>query len=437
MVPWLDLWVQQIDIKGAYLNGILKETIYMRQPEGYSDGTDRVCKLNRTLYSLKQAGREWNQQLDLGLQSLQFKWLLSDPCTYIWCQGNKFQIITIWVDDLLIFTTTDNGMWLVKKQIASKWKVKDLGELAKIIGIEITRQWHHPDGSISIFQKQYIESILWKENMECANLVSMPMDCNNLPEPNPDQSVSNCSNLYTWLLGELQYIANCTRPDIIFAIHCLASYTANPSMQHQIMLKSVLKYLVGTRSHGITYQKTTDQQQIVRYVDAGFTNTDKKKSTTGITFITRGGAILWRSKKQTLTALSITEAEYVALAHAGIDAWWLRNLHTELDMPIQSSLPIRSDNLGAISMAKNPYLSPSSRHINLKLHSIQQLVANNTVTPEACHDAEQMANILTKVIPRPKHQQHTSELGIATVWRGVLRGSVEGLRTMWPASHPG
>ena len=207
-------------------------------------------------------------------------------------------------------------MRLVKEQIASKWKVKDLGELAKIIGIEITR---HPDGSISISQKQYIESILQKENMECANPVSMPMDCNNLPKPNPDQSVSNHSNLYMQLLGELQYIANCTRPDITFVIHRLASYTANPSMQHQIMYKRVLKYLAGTRSHGITYQKTTDQQQIVRYVDAGFTNTDKKKSTTRITFITGGGAILWRSKKQTLTALSITEAEYVTLAHAGTD----------------------------------------------------------------------------------------------------------------------
>ena len=66
-------------------------------------------------------------------------------------------------------------------------------------------------------------------------------------------------------------------------------------------------------------------------------------------------------------------------------------------------------------MAKNPYLSPSSRHIDLKLHSIQQLVANNTVTLEACHDAEQTANILTKAIPRPKHQQHTLELGILTI----------------------
>ena len=251
--------------------------------------------------------------------------------------------------------------------------------------------------------------------MERANPVSTPMDCNNLPEPNPDQSVSNRSNSYARLLGELQYIANCTRPDITFAIHRLASYTANPSMQHQMMLKRVLRYLAGTRSHGITYRRSTDLQQIVGYVDAGFANTDKRKSTTGITFITGNGAILWKSKKQTLTALSTTEAEYVALAQAGTDARWLRNLHIELDMPIKSPLPIRSDNLGAISMAKNPYLSPSSRHIDLKFHLIRQLVANNIVTPEACHDADQTADILTKPIPRPKHQQHTSELGIATV----------------------
>ena len=301
-----------MDIKGAYLNGILKETIYMRQPEGYSDGTDRVCQLNRMLYGLKQARYEWNQQLDLGLQSLYFKRLLSDPCAYIRRQDNEFQIITIWVDDLLIFTTTENGMRLVKEQIASKWKVKDLGEPAKIIGIKITC---HPDGSISISQKQYIESILRKKNMEHANPVSTPMDCNNLPEPNPDQSVSNRSNSYARLLEE--YIANCTRSDITFAIHRLASYTANPSMQHQMMLKRVLRYLAGTRSHGITYRRSTDLQQIVGYVDAGFANTDERKSTTGITFITGKGAILWKSKKQTLTTLSTTEAEYVALAQAG------------------------------------------------------------------------------------------------------------------------
>jgi hypothetical protein len=72
IVPQMDLHIQQMDIKGAYLNGILKEDVYMRQPEGYSDGSDKVCKLVKTLYGLKQAGCEWNIQFNQGLQDMGF-----------------------------------------------------------------------------------------------------------------------------------------------------------------------------------------------------------------------------------------------------------------------------------------------------------------------------------------------------------------------------
>ena len=83
MVPDLNLSIQYMDIKGAYLNGILKEDVYMKQPEGYSNDTERICKLLRTLYGLKQSGCEWNIQLDQGLRDMGFTRLHSDPCAYI------------------------------------------------------------------------------------------------------------------------------------------------------------------------------------------------------------------------------------------------------------------------------------------------------------------------------------------------------------------
>lgn len=83
IVPQKKLKVQQMDIKGAFLNGILQEKVYMRQPDGFDDGTGRVCELIRTIYGLKQAGREWNRQLDENLKNLNFKRLQSDPCVYI------------------------------------------------------------------------------------------------------------------------------------------------------------------------------------------------------------------------------------------------------------------------------------------------------------------------------------------------------------------
>ena len=147
-------------------------------------------------------------------------------------------------------------MRLTKEQLAQRWEITDLGEPSKIIGIEIRR------GSdfLSISQQCYIEAILRKENMERANPVATPLDANIPIEPNPEESDGNRSNPFAHLLGELQYLANATRPDIAFAVNRLASYTANPSMKHYDMLKRILRYLSGTKTYEITYRRSYTKQ---------------------------------------------------------------------------------------------------------------------------------------------------------------------------------
>ena len=122
LVPLKNLQLNQMDIKGAYLNGILQETIYMEQPEGYEDGTGWVCPLVKTLYGLKQAGQEWNKELDGKLKDHKYQCLLSDSCVYIWHNGEDFRIMAIWVNDSLLFATSDaimnhmktSGFWAAK-----------------------------------------------------------------------------------------------------------------------------------------------------------------------------------------------------------------------------------------------------------------------------------------------------------------------------------
>jgi Reverse transcriptase (RNA-dependent DNA polymerase) len=181
------LKIQQMDIKGAYLNGILKETIYMRQPEGCGDGTNRVCRLLKPLYGLKQAGCEWNNELDDKLKVHDYQRLFSDPCAYIrWVDGD-LGILTVWVDDSLLFASSDKMMDRMKETLHSEWEVTDLGEPSKIVGIEITCS----DDAITISQEKYIENILQKEGMTNANPVGMPMDPNLKLEPNPDNNELN------------------------------------------------------------------------------------------------------------------------------------------------------------------------------------------------------------------------------------------------------
>jgi hypothetical protein len=234
--------------------------------------------------------------------------------------------------------------------------------------------------------------------------------------PNPQQNEANRSNSYAQLLGELQFIANCTRPDIAYAANKLAAYTANPSLEHYSALKRMLRYLAGTRNLGITYrrpQEGTDTNYLFHgFADAAFANADDLKSTTGYVFLTAGGAVTWKSKKQTVIALSSTEAEYVALSEAGREACWLRNLYGELGFPQGAPTIIKGDNEGSVILTKNPQFHQRSKHIAIRHHWVRDLVKTNVLDIQDCRDPEQTADVLTKALLRPKHAQHREEMGV-------------------------
>ena len=226
IAPTRKLHIYQLDIKGAYLNGTLKEKVYMKQPEGYEDGTGQICQLIKTLYGLRQAGREWNRELDQKMRKRGYMRLRSDPCVYIYCVDDDFVTITVWVDDMLIFATTVELKMKAIKDIEAEWEITDLGTPMKIVGIELTIS---PD-AISISSSGYINSILAKEGLERCNAVSTLLDPNITLEANPEGNIGDRSNSYARLLGELQYIANATRLDITYTVNRLVAYTANPSL---------------------------------------------------------------------------------------------------------------------------------------------------------------------------------------------------------------
>ncbi len=123
--------MQQMDVKGAYLNGTLKERVYMRQPEGFEDGTGRVCLLTKTLYGLKQSCCEWNIELDNKMRKHRYTRLRSDPCAYVRRHRGELAIVTVWVDDVLLFAPSETTMKGVKDDLHAKWQVTDLGEPSK------------------------------------------------------------------------------------------------------------------------------------------------------------------------------------------------------------------------------------------------------------------------------------------------------------------
>jgi hypothetical protein len=193
------------------------------------------------------------------------------------------------------------------------------------------------------------------------------------------------------------------------------SYTANPMMQHITALKRVLRYLSGTRTYAITYSDVLDHpNHFYGYADATFANADDQKLTSGYVFMMARGAITWFSKKQTITALLSTEAEYIALSEAVHEGRWLRSLFFELGFAQTLPTSIRGDNEGSIAMMKNPQFHKHSKHIGLQYHSIREQVHKGEIIVENCRTHNQTADVLTKPLPRTKHKQHTAEMGLAS-----------------------
>ena len=234
----------------------------------------------------------------------------------------------------------------------------------------------------------------------------MPLDPNIKIGLNPVHNEPNQSNSYTKLLGELQYVANTTRPDISYAVNKLASYTANPSLEHYGLLEQIIRYLVGTRDYGITYRKSDGLNNVTNFfhglarnygpasngednlflgfADANFANTDDYKSTTGYVFLASEGAITWKSKRQTIIAMSLTESEYVALSEAGWEAFCLRNLYDKLGSLQIGPTVIKSDNEGSVILSHNPQFHARTKHIEIRHHWVRDLINDKILDVQSC-----------------------------------------------------
>jgi len=233
--------------------------------------------------------------------------------------------------------------------------------------------------------------------------------------PNPEGNDGNHSNSFARLLGELQYIANATRPDISYMVNRLASYTANPSLQHTTAIKRILRYLAGTQNLSIVYKANTEYPDFIGYTDASYGNADNHKSILGYVFIASGGAITWSLKKQLTKALSSTEAEYITMSESAREACWLRSLHMELSI-LETNTPtqIHGNNEGSIVMVKNPVFHKRAKHIAIHWHWVCDLVQDTVIDFESVRNLEQTADILTKALSGFKHKKHVKEMGLVS-----------------------
>ncbi|GJU13053.1 zinc finger, CCHC-type containing protein [Tanacetum coccineum] len=364
-----NLIIHQMDVKTAFLNGELDKEVYMNQPRGFimPGNKNKVCKLIKSLYRLKQSPKQWHQKFDKVVLSNGYLLNQADKCVYSkFDESGKGVIICLYVDDMLIFGTNQVQVDLTKEFLSSRLSIKDIGE-ADVI------------------------------------LVSTPMDTSEKLMPNNGQTVSQLE--YSRVIDYLMYAMTCTRPDITFVVGKLSRYTSNPGTQHWQAIQRVLKYLKKTMDYKLAY--TGYPSVLEGYTDASWiSNSEDNSSTSGWVLFDimddYGGAISWASKKQTCITGSTMESEFVALAAAGKEAEWLRNLILEIPLwskPI-APISIRCDSDATLAKSYSQMYNGKSRHLGDRHSMIRELIMNEVISIEFVRSQQNLADHLTKGLAR-------------------------------------
>ncbi|GKD73296.1 zinc finger, CCHC-type containing protein [Tanacetum coccineum] len=343
-----NLVIHQMDVKTTFLNGDLEEEVYMKQPKGF------IMPENEHK---------------------------SDKCVY--CKFDKSGngvIICLYVDDMLIFGTDQDQVDKTKEFLSSSFSMKDMGEADVILGIRIKRK----DKGITITQSHYIEKILKKFKCDDCCPVSTPLDPTIKLMPNTGRVVDQLE--YSRASGCLMYAMTSTRPNIAYAVGKLSRDTSNPSTHHWHDIIRVFKYLKKTMDYGLSY--VGFPSVLEGYSDASWiTNSKDHTSTTGCVFL-------------------------LALAAAGKEAEWLRNLIYEILLwpKLISPISIHCDSTDTLAKAYCQTYNGKYRHLGVRHSMVRKLITNGVISVDFVRSQQNMADHLTKGLARDL--VHKSAIGM-------------------------
>jgi hypothetical protein len=419
-----ELIVHKLDVKTAFLHGDISEEIYLEPPAGIKPPYGREgCKwrLHRSLYGLRQSPRKWNDKIHAFLVSLGFSRLESDYGLYSRGTGDDLELVTVYVDDLLVAAKQLSVVQKIKSALMRQYEMTDFGEAQSILGIALHRDWQR--GTIIIEQSSYIDSILERFRFQDAHGSPTPLDkdsrsmthndCPLSPEDRDDMSTVP----YREAVGSLMHVMVCTRPDIACAVGILSRFLHNPGRAHWSGVQRVLRYLKRTKSWGLCFRKVSHpgavRGNLHGYCDSDWAaDKDHYLSTAGWVFLMNGAAISWQSKRGRSPAQSSCDAEYIAEGMAAQEICHLRNILGELDLEPSGPIPLFSDSQSAIHVTKNPVFHERMKHVGLKHHLSRHLQRDGRMSLQYIPTNEQVADVLTKALHGPKVAWGRERMGL-------------------------
>ena len=407
----LDWEGRQLDVEMAFLEADVTEELYVELPDGYRDSPNQVGRRQKAMYGLMHAGLLWSKKFGGELIAKGFERSQADPCVFRRKHlGKAVVIIVVYVDDLLVLSETKQDEHQALEDLRSSFPIKDLGEVSYYLGCHITRD--RKARTVRFDQQRYAQTVaerfeVWKTSVIPISTGKAPLS--KADGPQNDAEIAEMRGIpYREAVGALMWVANMTRPDLVFTAHTLAKFGDNPGPEHWKAVMKALQYLKRTASLGVTYGGATeDNMKLTAWVDADHASCpDTRRSVSGGAVMLGGGAVSWFSRAQRITATATSESEYVALAEVVNELRFLRQVKAFMVPPIDYNIRVHEDNEGAIKMAENRFSSRRTRHIDVKHHMVRDAVDGGIIRVEYVKSRGQHADVLTKAIDAKSFEKH-------------------------------
>ncbi|KAI3493174.1 hypothetical protein L1887_42164 [Cichorium endivia] len=399
--------VFQMDVKCAFLNGDLEETVFVEQPPGFESKIhpNHSYVLDKAVYGLKQAPRAWYETLTKFLKESNFKQGSVDPTLFRKKVGNHLMIVQIYVDDIIFGSTDPNLSKDFEKLMKSKFQMSMMGKINFFLGLQIKQSKE----GIFINQQKYTKSLLERFGMTNCSKAKVPLPAGTRLNPSLDKPKTDVHQ-YRSMIGSLLYLT-ASRPDIMFAVCNCARYQADPREPHLAAVKTIFRYLHGTTAYGLWYPANSGFYiQAYSDSDLGGYSIDRKSTSGGCQFLD-GKLISWQSKKQTCVSISTAEAEYVAAAACTSQIIWIQSQLKDYAINMRK-IPLFCDSQSAIRICHNPVQHSKTKHIALRYHFIKSHVEEGNIEVHFVHTTEQLADIFTKALNEEAFTRNVRGLGM-------------------------
>jgi hypothetical protein len=356
----------QMDVKSVFLNGPIKEEVYVEQPSGFEDSEypNHVYKLSKALYGLKQAPRAWYECLRDFLITNGFKVNKADPIVFTKTVAKDLFVCQIYVDDIIFGSTNKSTCEEFSRIMIQKFEMSMMGELKYFLGFQIKQL---QEGTF-ISQTKYIQDILKKFGMKDGKPIKTPMGTNgHLDLDTGGKSIDQ--KVYRSMIGSLLYLC-ASRLDIMLSVYMCARFQADPKEVHLRSVKRIMRYLVYTPKFGLWYPKGSTFD-LIGYSDANWAGCKiDRKSTSGTCQFLGRSLVSWASKKQNSAALSTAKAEYIGTGHCCAQLLWMKQTLRDYGYKL-SKVTLLCDNESAIHMADNPVEHSHTKHIDILYHFLR------------------------------------------------------------------